>query len=178
MLRGPPASSLLRRLAEGVGEQGLADVLPHLGQDELARQVGSAFGRIHHELIVPLVHRVLFILRERGLVDLPVVDGRTIRIVPESPLARAQNQDDIVVIDRYLEQIAGRFGPAVLNLLVDQEKTAEMLAAKWGVPAELIRSRLERQQLADALQQAAMAAAGNATQPNLPQGAGPLLPRG
>jgi len=64
---------------------------------ELAQNLGSAFGRLITETMIPVVKRVLNIMDEQGLIDLPLkVNGLEIKLIPVSPLAKAQNLDEPV----------------------------------------------------------------------------------
>lgn len=120
---------------------------------DLSRQIGSAFGRLQAELVQPLLARVVHILVGQGRINIPVVNGRQVKVVSVSPLSRAQLQQDIVTVDRFLELIMGRFGPQMLNTFIDGEKTAQYIAEKLGIPQSLIRSEEEREQIAQAIAQ-------------------------
>jgi hypothetical protein len=96
---------------------------------------------------------VIYILKKQGRIDLPTVNGREVKIRSVSPLAQAQANQDISSIARYLQLIGGTFGPEMLNLLIDQEKTSVELAKKFGVPESLIRDEQQRNQLVAAMQQ-------------------------
>ena len=56
-------------------------------------------------------------------------------------------------MNRFLQVVAGNFGPEVMNLLIKSEDAAVYLAKKFGVPDSLIRDGIERQQLLQAAQQ-------------------------
>jgi hypothetical protein len=120
---------------------------------DLSRRIGSAFGRLQVELVQPVLQRVIYILKKQGRIDLPTVNGREVKIRSVSPLAQAQANQDISSIARYLQLIGGTFGPEMLNLLIDQEKTSVELAKKFGVPESLIRDEQQRNQLVAAMQQ-------------------------
>lgn len=120
---------------------------------DLSRRIGSAFGRLQVELVQPVLQRVIYILKKQGRIDLPTVNGREVKIRSVSPLAQAQANQDISSIARYLQLIGGTFGPEMLNLLIDQEKTSVELAKKFGVPESLIRDEQQRNQLIAAMQQ-------------------------
>lgn len=111
---------------------------------DLSRQIGSAFGRLQAELVGPLLQRVIYILKKQGRINIPTVNNREIKIQSTSPLSRAQSQQDIVVFDRFVELVQGRFGPQLVNLLVKSEEAAKYLADKFGVPERLLRSDAER----------------------------------
>src|SRR6056300_1172396 len=120
---------------------------------DLSRRIGSAFGRLQIELVQPVLQRVIYLLTKQGRIEIPTVNGRQVKIKSVSPLAQAQSNQDIVSLDRFLEMVAGRFGPEVINLLVSSEETAIYLAKKFGVPDQLIRDVSERQRMVQMAQQ-------------------------
>jgi len=122
---------------------------------DLSRRIGSAFGRLQAELVQPVLQRVIYILKKQGRIDLPTVNGREVKIKSVSPLAQAQANQDITSVARFLELIQGRFGPEMMQLLVNSEETAAFLAKKFGVPDTLIRDENERKQLVAMAQQMA-----------------------
>ncbi len=116
---------------------------------DLNRRISSPFGRLVSELVKPLTKRLLYIRREAGKIPLPTLNGRTIKMVPVSPLAKAADHEQILSIDRFLEQVGMRFGPEMLNLTVNAEETAKLLAELHGVPARLSRSAAEIEAIAE-----------------------------
>jgi hypothetical protein len=112
---------------------------------DVARDMGAVAGRMQKEFLHPLVERVVAIYKEQGLLDIPKVDGREIRIVPVSPLLRAQDQQDVADFVRFQQTVAGTFGPEITPALYNQEKVIKYLASKFGVKEELLASRQEVQ---------------------------------
>lgn len=139
---------------------------------DLSRQIGAAFGRLQAELVNPVLRRTVHILKKQGRISLPTVNGREVKVRATSPLAQAQNFQDIQSIDRFLELVAGRFGPQMVNLLVKSEEAARFLADKFGVPERVLRTDRERaalmQQMAQAMGE--MNAAGPGAPPSAPPG--------
>lgn len=98
-------------------------------QQELAKRIGSAFGRLQFELITPLINRLLFILEDLDLINLNDfrVDGRFISIEHISPLAQAQDQEELVSIERMLGLLGQTFGPQLaLMMLQPSELVSEI----------------------------------------------------
>ena len=120
---------------------------------DLSRRIGSAFGRLQAEMVQPVLQRVVYILKKQGRIEMPVINGREVKVRSVSPLAQAQANQDISSVARYLQLVGGTFGPEVLNLLINSEDTALYLAKKFGVPDTLVRDSVERQQLLQAAQQ-------------------------
>lgn len=124
---------------------------------DLSRRIGSAFGRLQAELVQPVLQRVVYILKKQGRIDIPTVNGREVKVKSISPLAQAQANQDITAVARFLELVQGRFGPEIMNILIDSEETAAYLAKKFGVPDQLVRDGNERKQLVQMAQQYAQA---------------------
>ena len=122
---------------------------------ELFRRIGSSFGRLVNELVFQVIKRTVFILRERGVIELPVIDGRIIDIAVTSPLANSQNDEEIVAIGRYLDQVNSQLGPQIALMATKSEEMAAYLAARHGVPPQLIRDVTEQKALAEKLGAAA-----------------------
>lgn len=120
-----------------------------LRQNELAKRIGSAFGRLQYELIKPLVNRLLSILDDLGLIDLGdfTVDGNVIDIEHVSPLARAQDEEDVTAIIRMLEMIAGYYGPETIQVAAPIDRVLPLLAPKLNVPSGMFPSEKEFKQI-------------------------------
>jgi hypothetical protein len=150
---------------------------------ELSQNLGSAFGRLINETMIPVVTKILEVMDERGLIDLPLrVNGLEVKVSPTSPLANAQAMDEVNAALQFAQltremgaegQVAVKFGEMI-----------DYLGDKLGVPAALRNSAAERvfaieqQQAQDAqamaaqmaMQQQGMAPPGQPTLP-APQGA-------
>jgi hypothetical protein len=120
---------------------------------DLSRQIGSSFGRLQSEFIMPLIRRVIYILKKQGRIELPSLNNKEIKIIPESPLSRAQNEQDIADVNRFNATLGQTFGPQVLNLIVKQEEVARYLAEKMNLPEKIIRDAAEQQQVIQQMQQ-------------------------
>jgi nucleotide-binding universal stress UspA family protein len=125
---------------------------------ELAQNLGSAFGRLINETMIPLVAKILEVMDEAGLIALPLrVNGLEVRVSPVSPLAMAQNLDEINNIMQFM-QITQTMGPEG-QLAINVDSTIDYVADKLGVPAVVRRTPEERQQIKDQMAQAAAQAA-------------------
>ena len=124
---------------------------------EVARDMGAVAGRMQREFLQPLVNRIVYIYKEMGLLELPRIDGREIRIVPVSPLLRAQDQQDVSDFMRFSESIMASFGPLMAMMLLNRERTVKWLASKFGIDEDLLNSQEELQaeveQAAEVMQQ-------------------------
>ena len=120
---------------------------------DLSRRIGSAFGRLQAELVQPVLQRVVYILKKQNRIKIPTINGRQVKVRSVSPLSQAQANQDITSVSRFLELVQGRFGPELVNILVNSEETAAYLAKKFGVPDYLIRDLEERKQIIAMAQQ-------------------------
>lgn len=117
----------------------------------IAKLLGSAYGRLQCELIAPLFKRGLFIMEELGLINLNdfTVDGTNIAIQHISPLAQAQDQEELTAISRYAEIIAGFFGPQGLMMMTNPVEFGRELARLLNIPDRI----LPTQEQMDAIKQ-------------------------
>jgi len=125
----------------------------HERMADLARTIGSSFGRLHTELVTPVLKRVVHILSKQGKIELPKINGREVKIINTSPLAQAQHNEDVARVARWLQLLNGGFGPQMTNTVVEATEAAIYTGQKIGVPEKLIR---EPEQ-AKALQEQALA---------------------
>jgi hypothetical protein len=141
---------------------------------EIAVNMGSAVMRIWSEYVQRLVQRVIFLWKKQGIIgNLPRVDGRVIRLVPESPLLRFQRDQDIADYLRYVQALAVTLGPETAILAQKAGATKDYLARLHGIPAHVQHSGEEMEQKAIQATQAAMQASGlSQAQPQLPAPAG------
>jgi hypothetical protein len=128
---------------------------------ELSQNLGSAFGRLINETMIPIVTKTLKIMDQRGLIDLPLkVNGLEIKVSAVAPLAMAQSMDDVQNILQYAQIVQGA-GPAAQNTL-KVDAMMDLIADKLGIPQKIRNSPEERQ----VAQQEAMQMAQQVAQQN------------
>ena len=126
---------------------------------ELSTNIGSAFGRLITETMIPLVRRSMAIMNEAGLIVLPLrINGLEVKIVPVSPLAKAQNFDNVQDVMQWV-QIAGGLGPVAAST-VKLDAVADYIGEQLNIPRELITSDEERAAIEEALQKQMKAMGG------------------
>ena len=127
---------------------------------ELAQNLGSAFGRLINETMIPLMSKILEVLDERGLIDLPLrVNGLEVKVSPVAPLAQAQNMEEVNAIMQFMQlsQAMGTDGQLALKM----DRVVDYVADKLGVPYGVRNTAAERAVLLEealAKQQQQMAA--------------------
>jgi len=128
---------------------------------ELSQNLGSAFGRLINETMIPLVSKTLQVMDERGLIDLPLrVNGLEVRVSPIAPLAMAQNMEDVTNTMQFV-QMAAQLGPEG-QATPKYGEIIDFIADKLGVPSRLRTSPEERAfNLEQAAQQAQQLAQQN-----------------
>lgn len=121
---------------------------------ELSQNLGSAFGRLVNETMVPIVSKTLAVMNERGMIDLPLkINGLEVKVVPTSPLAQAQNLEEISEFMQYAQMVSmlGQEG----QLAVDVGESTAWVGDKLGIPQKLRRSPEEIQaKIAEGMQMA------------------------
>ena len=139
---------------------------------ELAQNLGSAFGRLINETMIPVTAKILEVMDERGLIDMPLrVNGLEVKVTPVAPLAMAQNMEEVNSIMQYM-QIAQSLGTDG-QLVIKTDMLVDYLADKLGVPAavrntaaeravlmEEMRNQQQQQAIAQAMAMQAQAGAG------------------
>lgn len=124
-----------------------------------AEDLAAVYGRLVKEIVIPLFNRTIEILHKRGLIpNLIEADQLFTAIKVVSPLADAQNVNDLQRIVRWLELMATMLGEEMLMLTAKVEDIGPHLARLLGVDPGLIRSETDRkkmqEQIADLLARA------------------------
>jgi hypothetical protein len=119
---------------------------------ELATNLGSAFGRLITETMVPIVSRTLLVMDQQGIIDLPLkVDGVEVKVSPVSPLAQAQKLQEINDIMQYV-QIASSFGPQG-QMTLSIPKVLKFVATQLGIDQNILATEEEQNQMMLEMQQ-------------------------
>ena len=126
---------------------------------QLSQNLGSAFGRLINETMIPLVGKILQVMDERGLIDLPLrVNGLEIKVTPVSPLAMSQQMEEVQNIMQFaqiaMQNPEGQF-------MIKQDAMLDLIADKMAIPQSVRNSPEERAMMKEeamaAMQQAAEA---------------------
>jgi hypothetical protein len=143
---------------------------PTLGQwmDESLkkqRRLGTPAAPLWGEFLSEVYMRFRWLLVKRGtLKPLIEVGKQTFPVRPINPLQRAAQQQEALASERFLQSVAGTFGPNLLPVIVDVGETVTNLAKLSGAsgvklqPAASINSTIQQNQQALVAQQAAQAA--------------------
>jgi hypothetical protein len=123
---------------------------------ELSQNLGSAFGRLINETMIPLVSKILQVMDDRGLIDLPLrVNGLEVRVSAVAPLAMAQSMEEVNNMLQFA-QIAQGAGPEG-QMAVKVGDMLDMIAEKLGIPQAIRNTPEERMMIAEQAAQAAQA---------------------
>lgn len=121
---------------------------------ELATNLGSAFGRLINETMIPIVTRILYVMDNQGLIDLPLrINGQEVKVAPVSPLAQAQKLQEVNDAMQYA-QIAmsmGVQGAATVSV----QRLLEFIANRMGIDSQILATGEEQMQFMQAMQQQA-----------------------
>lgn len=143
---------------------------PTLGQwmDESLqkqRRLGTPAAPLWGEFLSEVYMRFRWLLVKRGQLKPQIVVGsQSFPIRPVNPLQRAAQQQEAVASERFLQTVAGTFGPNLLPVIVDVGATVTQLAKQSGasgvtlMPAAQINAAIKQNQQSLIAQQAAQAA--------------------
>jgi hypothetical protein len=137
---------------------------------ELATNLGSAFGRLINETMIPVVTRILFVMDQMALIDMPLrVNGLEVKVTPVSPLSQAQKLQEVQDAMQYT-QIAMGMGPTG-SATVSITRLLQFVAERMGIDSRIIATQEEQMAFFKQMQQQQMAEQQAAMAQQAPQGA-------
>lgn len=114
---------------------------------ELSSDLGGVFGRLHRELVNPLVLRALNLMNQMQIIRFPlVINGTTVKVIPKSPLAKLQNLSKVEAVVQWLE-IVQALGPEAAMIGAKLEDIPHWIGEQLGVPEEIMRDQQEREKM-------------------------------
>ena len=142
---------------------------------EKGELIAPAMGRQQSEFLGPLIHREIDLLSRAGEIPPPprelVESGVGLSVVYTSPLARALRAEEGTAIMNTTSDVMqfAQIDPTV-KFLVDWHEAARTMADIRGMPAKLLNSEEQVQQLLEDAAEKQQASAGAATFPAAAQG--------
>ena len=131
--------------------------------DLMQRLLGPVFGRLQTDLLDPLIERTFRILLRSGqLPEMPAAlaeRAADLDVDYVGPMARAQKSDSISMITQWMQIMAemGQVFPT-MNVLPDPEAAGGELAKAMNIPATIVRSQAEVDEIVEKQEQDALAA--------------------
>lgn len=113
----------------------------------IAEQIGGAYGRLQSEWITPMLQRVVYLLKRQGRLEIPKIDGREVRVVQKSPLARAQRFEEVERIRGFAADLINILGPQIGMAKINSETLGDELVKNWEVNPELLRDENELKEM-------------------------------
>lgn len=112
-----------------------------LRQRNLAEEIGPVFTRLQQEFLAPLIKRIMYILRKKGLIEPVIVDGKEIDIKYQSPLVTAQGQLDVQGFLQYFQALQGIMGPEGAISVLNPVEVPFWLAEKLSIDTRLLADK-------------------------------------
>ncbi|MDP2207051.1 MAG: portal protein [Alphaproteobacteria bacterium] len=109
----------------------------------LTQDFGGAVGRLTSALVA-LVRRVADVLGRRGMIPKVKIDNFALRVQINSPLAQAQQLQQVEKVVRWIEVCRAIGGPQLTELVAKLEDILVWIGGQIGVPNNLIRDATER----------------------------------
>lgn len=119
---------------------------------ERARRMGTPATNLVQELQIPLYRRFAYLLERRGVLPKVEFQGQDVALNPVSPLLRAQEQEEVVRMDKFAELVVARFGPQMGIVAIDVVPYVKKIAEKLGIDPNMVRDETK---LAQAIEQLA-----------------------
>lgn len=110
---------------------------------ERARRMGTPATNLVEELQYPIVRRFMYIYQVRGTLPAVQLEGRDIVLQPNSSLLRAQQEEEVVRLDKFAELITARFGPQVAMVVINTVKYSERLGELLDIDPKLLRDEAQ-----------------------------------
>ena len=118
-----------------------------INQRELASRIGASFGRLQNELLVRILNSSMSVLKRLGIVPDLKIDGSDIAVKFTSPLSRAQDMQDLDVLQSAIGMTAQLAGVEAVSAGFKMDEMARYIGMKAGMDANLIRSQEEMQEM-------------------------------
>jgi len=124
---------------------------------DLAEQTAGPSGRLKAEWLDKMIQRIVWLFTRAGILEMPQVDGRAVRVIAKSPLARAQKFEEIERLRGFAGDVIGMLGPQAGQLYLNHDGLVDELQAKWEVPQKMVREESERKRMLEGAAEAAAA---------------------
>lgn len=184
---------LLDRLQGGIRKKLMADQLPPIGTQQMTateintrvaiirQMLGPLYGRFQSEYLLPLLDRCFGLALRSGVLGNPPqeLQGRNLSFKFMSPMARSQQMEEVVATEQYIASIAN--AAQIDNTILDNinfDAVAQIMGTGRGVPAAILRSAEEIQDLRKARQEAQEKQAEMQQQQAMQQMAGQAMAKG
>lgn len=113
-----------------------------------AKRMGAPVGRLVTELLRPLFLRFAALLRARGKLPAQVrFKGQPVKLRAQSPLLKAMQQSEAQRVDQFLVTTSQTVGPETTAMWIDMEEALRYRAQLYDIPAKLVRSQAQVQQI-------------------------------
>jgi len=163
MAGSPDFSQFVRsELREDIKKAFFADPMPSfddpvrtateisIRNSNMLKNSGAQLGRLKSEWIEPIIERCVDILQRTGKLPPISVDGRQVTIKHTSPLAKIEDQEDLLGFNDFISTMERLepHSPGLMALTTKLEDVPSFLAAKYGGFETLIRTKTESEQAA------------------------------
>lgn len=113
------------------------------------QESGGFFSRLFTEFINKVIKRAVYLLGREGKIPRIEIDGKHYSIKHTSPLAKAMDMEDIDNLDQYFNRLM-QYDPTggLLATSVKMDDVPAYVGKRLGVDPSLIRTKVEKEQLA------------------------------
>lgn len=111
-----------------------------LRQQNFMQEIGPAFGRLEVELITPIIHRVVYILKKKGLFPKIEIDGKNVSLSYNSPLTQSQKLQKAINFGQFMQLLTQTVGPQIAMGGINLPLLPQSLGEAFDVDLSLIKS--------------------------------------
>ncbi|WP_353170883.1 portal protein [Acinetobacter rudis] len=187
------AEYLLTGLQGGIRKKLMADQLPPIGTQQMTateintrvalirQMLGPAYGRFQSEYLIPILDRCFGLAFRSGALGAPPeeLQGRNLSFRFTSPMALAQRAEKVAATEQFIASVgqASQIESTILDN-INFDAAAQIMGTGRGVPASVLRSADEIQQLRAERQKAQEEQAKQQQQQAMQEMAGQAMAKG
>ena len=122
---------------------------------EFLKDQGASIGRLRKEVVEPIILACIDIATNRGKLPKQIkVDGKSIKIVHNTVLTQAEQQDDFQAVTTWMGALVGMLPPEAIGLGVKVEELPRAMGDMLGISSKLLRTKAEQKKLMEDAQEA------------------------
>jgi hypothetical protein len=124
-------------------------------QNEMVEDAAASFARLQRELFFPLIKRILWILKKKGLISPFEVNGKVVDVKFTTPLSLGKGQLDVNQFMTFFQHLAAILGPEKALIPINVTMLPKFFGENLNVHMPLIRSQPEIEKILAELEQEA-----------------------
>lgn len=113
------------------------------------KRMGRPLIRGLTEFVTPMIHRLVYLLKQQNQIELPQVNGRDVGMRIVSPLAKQMKLERVVTKLDAAGAVTSVLGPQQASLFLDGQRIARDIMALYDQPMNYVRNEQQVQQIVE-----------------------------